>query len=77
MKVYTYTVEGIGNFPHDMLRYDAAWPLDSDSALSLGLNEWIKRRQVNLASTRQPTPGRWRSFGWILLSPVKMGNYPQ
>jgi hypothetical protein len=29
MKIQHYTVEGAGEFPIDMLRFDMAWPYDS------------------------------------------------
>lgn len=65
--VYQFEVEGSGEFPYDMLRYDMCWPATEmyDSAqLSTRKNE---RRKVTLRGLRSPTDGRWRSFGWTVL----------
>ena len=57
---YRYEVQGVGLFPIDMLRYDSAWPADSESVEAQG------RRTVRLSSYRQPTIDRWSSFGWTV-----------
>ena len=62
---YTYTVEGYGSFPIDMLRYDNAYPRDSDSIYNMG--QELDRRQVRLASCHCPTHDRWASFGWKVI----------
>jgi hypothetical protein len=68
MKIYEYEVAGRGQFPTDMLRYDAAWPANGDSAaeLAIGYAEVNLRevRKVKLRSIQQPTVGRWQSFMW-------------
>lgn len=60
-------VEGSGEFPWDMLRYDSAFPLteidsyrmrDTDDALRRIV---LRRRSVNESGG---TADRWRSFGW-------------
>jgi hypothetical protein len=56
-----FEVEGSGHFPFDMLRYDSAWPVSSTDAANL---KGRQRRTVRLASIRNPTMGRWNSFGW-------------
>jgi hypothetical protein len=62
---HTYWVTGRGQFPFDMLRYDQAWPADSDAASKLSAEESIyDRRSVKLYSYRPPTVDRWNSFGW-------------
>lgn len=53
-----YKVEGRGEFPTDMLRYDAAWPRN-EGAQILGRD----RRTVELTALGC-TPKRWESFGW-------------
>ena len=73
MADFEYTVEGLGDFPLDMLRHDRAYPADTESveALFSGL-VWaaVKRKRirstvrVRLRSDRPPTVERWRSFGW-------------
>jgi hypothetical protein len=69
-KLYTFTVEGNGEFPYDMLRYDQCWPKSeaSDvykmSAHPLG-NLARTTRSVTLVSIKEkPTVARWESFGW-------------
>jgi len=63
-----FTVEGLGEFPLDMLRYDRCFPrtgMDCDSITYKG-----ERRQVTLVALNRdsylwkPTYGRWESFGW-------------
>lgn len=59
----TYTVEGRGEFPFDMLRRDCAWPASTMDACLLSGTE---RRRVTLTATkaRFVAVGRWSSFGW-------------
>jgi hypothetical protein len=61
MKFYHYTVTGSGIFPLDMLRYDAAWPTDTNSVLRMDDKDL---RVLHLTSIQEPTKERWRSFGW-------------
>lgn len=69
-KLTNFTVEGSGEFPYDMLRYDQCWPQSEAndvyklSAHPLGqLARAI--RQVTLVSIKSmPTVARWESFGW-------------
>lgn len=72
---YTFTVEGQGDFPFDMLRYDACWPysegLDSRRlAAGSGMEPLRERRRIVLQSKQEcgPTPGRWESFGWQVVA---------
>lgn len=64
----TYDVEGFGEFPYDMLRYDCSFPWhEADSALLEPSHQ--ERRRVTLAKRhddRKPQicADRWRSFGW-------------
>jgi hypothetical protein len=71
---FEFTVEGIGDFPLDMLRHDAAYPADKESvaAIMAGL-AWAAARKrkretlvVRLVSHRAPTADRWRTFGWTV-----------
>lgn len=68
-ELYTFTVEGAGEFPYDMLRYDACWPYseghDSGKLSRLGV-AGHERRRVVLQSAQEhgPQPARWQSFGW-------------
>jgi hypothetical protein len=69
--LYRYSVTGTGHFPMDMLRYDAAWPSNTDDCFGItdAFNERepgtrSKPRTVKLVSIRKPTIGRWSSFLW-------------
>ena len=70
---FQYVVEGTGSFPLDMLRYDSSYPSSSEAVTAM--DEPVptvspegrlvrKPRQVTLRSDREPTVGRWESFGW-------------
>lgn len=66
----TFVVEGTGDFPFDMLRYDACWPSSGEDAGEMvnprEYEEKIRRRSVTLSSNSPsaPTHGRWASFLW-------------
>lgn len=70
-KGYVYTVQGTARFPLDMLRYDSAHPVSSESVVeieeSLFRNDPRKIRSIRLASASAPTEGRWSSFGWAVI----------
>lgn len=65
-----FTVEGTGEFPYDMLRYDQCWPHYSEDASALGspytAEERRSRRRVVLecAHDSGPCEERWASFTW-------------
>lgn len=73
-----FTVEGIGQFPFDMLRYDGCYPAGSEDAKAMGqVNPRVARR-VRLTTLRGflpdvnpenlgPTVGRWLSYGWRIV----------
>ncbi len=72
METFTFQVEGLGEFPFDMLRYDCCWPLTSNDSHGLLGNE---RRVVTLTTIQEnrhwePTVARWASFLWA----VKVGE---
>lgn len=69
VQIYSYTVEGIGAFPLDMLRRDRCWPADSNDAARLDGEE---RRAVALRGLDHPTGDRWLSFGWEVLECSKV-----
>lgn len=67
----TFTVEGMGEFPLDMLRYDRAWPERVEDCIAI---KWGARAPDGLqsvtlrtASRTAPTRERWRSFGWNVI----------
>ncbi len=63
-------VEGSGEFPVDMLRYDSCFPLEGQDASKLG-HDRREHRCVVLcrrgASADGATGARWASFGWRVL----------
>ncbi len=69
--LWSFTVEGRGPFPVDMLRYDCAWPVDTHAAAKLAQDvpQALERRVVDMRciGPRGPTVERWRSFGWSVL----------
>lgn len=74
-KYWEFEVQGSGVFPHDMLRYDACYPVRPADVygLSSSYNDMRSReflrdiRRVRLASTvKPPTEDRWKSFGWVV-----------
>jgi hypothetical protein len=72
-----FVVEGSGDFPVDMLRYDSAFPLfERDSYIAM--HEAAKTRRVVLMSRRvndnPPTAERWRSFCWNVVGVFHNAN---
>jgi hypothetical protein len=67
-----FTVEGCGEFPFDMLRYDSCWPYAAEDAAKLEnirRNDTnIQRRRVVLQGLSRPTADRWASFNWRVVS---------
>ena len=66
---YLYEVQGSGAFPLDMLRYDSAWPADSEgvSVMVTRHGHAEGRRTIRLESYHRPTVDRWQSFGWLVV----------
>lgn len=74
--IIQYTVTGRTPFPHDMLRYDRAWPVDGAvldqlcSPFNDGLDEVTVMLACHSSYPDKPTHdyvpggGRWASFGW-------------
>lgn len=69
--MYRYTVEGAGEFPYDMLRYDCSYPDSGATTAHLGTHA-RERRAVTLIHQYigpggwEPCADRWRSFNWIV-----------
>ena len=63
-KTHIFTVTGRGEFPFDMLRYDATFPLTEQDAFNIPNRKEAEPRSVTLVSAMPPTPARWQSFGW-------------
>lgn len=58
-----YVVEGDGDFPIDMLRFDLCWPATERDAMVVG---YRGKRTVMIRGLKVPTEGRWASFGWTV-----------
>lgn len=80
-KMYKFrtVVEGNGQFPLDMLRYDMCWPrTEADSAKCQP--DWTPElRRVEVESFHDyaqwhPTEGRWSSFGWKIVEHKPLGG---
>lgn len=72
-KLYLFrlTVEGSGDFPVDMLRYDRCIPFTGEDAHKVGAYSLEKRKvllQMYSASKEGATKDRWASFGWKVIS---------
>ncbi len=86
-KQYSFVVEGTGEFPTDMLRYDSAVPatnadqtvinakyLDEKTHDVLWEGTKLRKNRVTLLTTNPnaPTYGRWKSHTWKVVE----GNTP-
>lgn len=76
MYLMTFTVEGTGPFPLDMLRYDTCWPTDQQSVLGIAApfrgDESVRRvRLTKVGNSRAECANvaedRWRSFRWTVV----------
>jgi hypothetical protein len=65
-RLFGFEVEGEGNFPTDMLRYDRCWPESTEDASKFFPNG--ERRVVRLIGFNQPNIARWASFLWRVKS---------
>lgn len=71
-KHFRFTVTGRMPFPTDMLRYDACYPADTESASQITAS--IRHEgetladsfTVTLLGASPPTRGRWQSFRWTV-----------
>jgi hypothetical protein len=65
---YEFTVVGRGQFPVDMLRYDACWPKrEAEDSISISASFAIHAHgteEITLIGVKAPTEARWESFGW-------------
>lgn len=75
MFVNTFAVEGFGEFPVDMLRYDTCWPLGEADAYRIqdpdqrGAKRVVSLRKESKlrVDAERITVRRWASFGWVVL----------
>lgn len=60
---WKYTVQGVGCFPVDMLRYDCCWPRTQDDVANMiDLLHNTNHGPVEMIGIRPPTVARWNSF---------------
>lgn len=69
--LHSFTVEGTGRFPFDMLRYDSCWPASQIDVTRMTDADYSGTRRVNLHSHKAPSPERWDSFRWTILEHQK------
>jgi hypothetical protein len=73
--IKTFTVEGTGEFPLDMLRSDQCWPAAVDDAARIGAHygmadpDGVRARLVRLETAAKYAPNRqrWQSFRWRVI----------
>ena len=65
-RFYRYQVQGQGDFPFDMLRYDRVYPVTEPCPSMYSSREaWRKVRTVDI-NGEGGTPARLASFGWAV-----------
>lgn len=72
-----FAVGGSGEFPFDMLRYDAAYPWRERE--SGKLSHHARGRRIVVLRTdnrRMPTIERWQSFGWEVIQVWNINESP-
>lgn len=70
LSLKTFTVRGKGTFPADMLRYDKCWPATMDDAAVIAevlAMPVVGVVNIKLTTCIEPTPDRWKSFGWHVI----------
>ena len=72
---HTFEVEGVGQFPFDMLRHSRAWPTSSVCATLLG-REHRRRIRLTAAQVRHVSLARWDSFRWPVVAGFDEHGYP-
>lgn len=75
---YVYTVRGTWSFPIDMFRYDLARPATEADSGQIERSMNPRERPANgmgwsitIRGDREPTVGRWESFGWKVIDVEK------
>ena len=66
-----FTVEGVGRFPVDMLRYEQAYPASEADAGQADFHDdqLPRRRRVRVCAhyAGAPSRERWQSFNWKVI----------
>ena len=75
MAQYRYEVQGRGDFPWDMLRYDRVYPLTEPCPSMYANREAWREVRTVLVQGEGCTYDRWQSFGWsIVVTHPKLGG---
>lgn len=66
VEIVRFVVEGSGEFPIDMLRYDSCFPSKESESRGIASDRRDLRRVTleHRGSGQAPTIGRWKSFLW-------------
>lgn len=66
----SFTVEGRGHFPIDMLRYDVCWPATGSDSMDIEGSSRPSNLQhrIDMRGLKDPTVARWRSYGWDVIA---------
>ena len=75
---WQFVVEGKGQFPTDMLRYDNCYPVIETEANKMRSHS-IESYQVTLRTEKAYiTPERWNSFLWVVIqaTPLDKAGIP-
>ena len=67
-KFRTFKVRGGGTFPIDMLRYDRCWPFTQQDVHAIESERGKRTVTLETAHDASPTPSRWNSFLWGVVS---------
>lgn len=65
-----FVVEGGGDFPMDMLRYDRCCPYQEADSATIG-GEGRRQVAVMVPGGGSLTEARWESFGWKVVSKIR------
>jgi hypothetical protein len=75
LQIIEFTVEGIGPFPFDMLRWDKCYPIEGIVVLARSFElptadretQRVVLRHINGGHRWRPTTLRWASCGWQVI----------
>jgi hypothetical protein len=68
--IHTARVQGVGEFPLDMLRYDRCTPHREEDSARIPIDsrrtagEWVEIQAATDSKVVPWTVARWHSFGW-------------
>lgn len=72
---FYFTVCGSGDFPVDMLRYDACWPYNGEDSAAIQPIAYAGKKELRSVvletnNPNAPTIARWNSFTWYAVHGV-------